>query len=75
LLIAELVPEVDAVAAVLDPGCVVASAFVEGVSTPLEGVYGADCVVAFEPAEADPDAAYEVDAPAPVAPDDAFDCT
>jgi hypothetical protein len=74
LLIAELVPEVEAVV-LLElplPGCVVDSAVDDGVSAPDDGVYLAACVVAFEPAEDDPDAANDVDAPAPVAPDEPF---
>jgi len=38
-----------------------------------EGVYNTDVVVAFEPAEDDPDEANEFVAPGPDAPEDAFD--
>ena len=47
------------------------SAFAGVVSTPEDGVKGTDVVVALDPAEEDPDAANEVDAPGPEPPDDA----
>jgi hypothetical protein len=48
------------------------SAFVGAFSTPEEGVYGAAAVVALEPADTELEAAKEVAAPAPLAPDDAL---
>jgi hypothetical protein len=48
------------------------SAFVGGVNTPDEGVYGALWVMAFEPAEAELAAENEVDAPGPDDPEDAL---
>jgi hypothetical protein len=42
------------------------------VSTPEDGVYFTELVVAFDPADADADEAKEVTAPAPLAPDDAL---
>jgi hypothetical protein len=47
-------------------------AFNGGVRTPDEGVNFTEAVRAFEPAAADPDDANELEAPAPVAPEDAF---
>jgi len=41
-----------------------------GTSTPEEGVYFTGVVSAFEPAEADPDAANDEVAPGPLAPED-----
>ena len=38
-----------------------------------DGVYWAELVNAFDPAEEDPDAANEVEAPVPLAPEDALD--
>jgi hypothetical protein len=49
------------------------SAFVGGVNRPVEGVYKTDVVVAFEPAEDDPDDEKEEDAPGPDVPEDALD--
>jgi len=49
------------------------SAFSGAVSTPEEGVYAVVAVVAFEPADAELEAAKEVEAPAPDTPDDALD--
>jgi hypothetical protein len=40
---------------------------------PAEGEYNTDVVVAFEPADEDPDEANEFVAPGPLAPEDAFD--
>ena len=48
------------------------SAFVIGASTPELGVYSTDVVVAFEPADDDPDDENEGDAPGPEVPADAF---
>ena len=49
------------------------SAFAGGASVFADGVYSAEPVCAFEPAEDEPDAANDVEAPAPLAPDDALD--
>ena len=49
------------------------SAFAGGASVLADGVYCAEAVRAFEPAEDDPDAANEVDAPAPLVPEAAPD--
>ena len=49
------------------------SAFEGGASVFAAGVYFADVVSAFDPADDDPEDANEEDAPAPVAPEDAFD--
>ena len=50
-----------------------ARAFDGAVNTPEVGVYAAAAVTEFEPADTELEEEYEVDAPAPVAPDDAFD--
>ena len=50
----------------------VARAFPGGVSTPEDGVYRTEDVVALEPAEADDEAEKDVLAAAPLAPDDAL---
>jgi hypothetical protein len=68
----------DVVPAVVAPRLGVADAFgvrafVGGASVFAAGVYLAEEVSAFEPADDDPEAANEVDAPAPLAPDDALD--
>ena len=42
-------------------------------STPGDGEYSTAVVIAFEPADAEPEAAKELVAPGPVAPDEAFD--
>jgi hypothetical protein len=74
LLVAELVapadvaPMLDVVVAVLAD-----SAFWGGVSTFAAGVYRADVVSEFDPADEDPEDAKEEAAPAPVAPEDALD--
>ena len=70
LLSAELVVPAEAapVLAVVE----VDSAFVGAVSTFDEGVYWAVLVRAFDPAEAELDDENDVDAPAPLAPEDAF---
>ena len=47
---------------------------VGGCNVAAEGVYKTEVVVAFEPAEADPDAENDVAAAAPVAPTDALAC-
>jgi hypothetical protein len=53
---------------------VVAESTPEGaVSTPDEGVYAAEAVVVFEPAETEAEDAYEVEAPAPLDPEEALD--
>jgi hypothetical protein len=49
------------------------SAFAGGVSVFADGVYSAEPVSALEPAEDDPEDANEVEAPVPVAPEEAFD--
>jgi hypothetical protein len=49
------------------------SAFAGGARVFAAGVYCAVEVSPFDPAEDDPEAANEVEAPAPVAPADAFD--
>ena len=49
------------------------SAFVGGARVFAEGVYWAALVRAFDPADDDPEAANEVEAPVPVAPEEAFD--
>ena len=46
----------------------------EGCSVAAEGVYKTEAVVAFDPADEDPDAEKEVEAAAPVAPAEAFAC-
>ena len=60
-------PNPDVVAFALD-----ASAFVGGVRTPADGVYITEVVVAFDPADADPEDENEFVAPGPEVPDDAF---
>jgi hypothetical protein len=60
-------PKPEALVLLLD-----ASAFEGAVSTPEAGVYGTGVVVAFEPAEDDPDDENEDEAPGPDAPEDAF---
>ena len=49
------------------------SAFAGGARVFAAGVYSADEVTEFDPAEADPEDANEVEAPVPVAPADALD--
>ena len=49
------------------------SAFAGGARVFAAGVYSADEVTAFDPAEDDPEDANEVEAPVPVAPADALD--
>jgi hypothetical protein len=49
------------------------SAFAGGASVLAEGVNRAEPVSAFDPAEEDPEDANEVEAAAPVAPEDALD--
>jgi hypothetical protein len=49
------------------------SAFAGGASVLAEGVNTDEPVSAFDPAEEDPEAANEVEAAAPVAPEDALD--
>jgi hypothetical protein len=49
------------------------SAFAGGASVFADGVYRAEAVSAFDPAEDDPEDANDVDAPDPLAPEDAFD--
>src|ERR1700691_1240013 len=49
------------------------SAFAGGARVFADGVYSAEAVSALDPAEDDPEDANEVEAPAPVAPEDAFD--
>jgi hypothetical protein len=61
-----------ALPAVFDVELVGESAFVGAFKTPEDGVYGAAAVVAFEPPDTELEAANEVEAPAPVAPEDAF---
>ena len=49
------------------------SAFEGGASVLAAGVYRAELVTAFDPAEDDPEDANEEEAPAPLAPEDALD--
>ena len=49
------------------------SAFAGAVSTPDDGVYATDVVVAFEPAEEDPDEAKDEEAAGPLPPLEALD--
>jgi hypothetical protein len=49
------------------------SAFDGAVMTPEDGVYAAEAVVAFDPADEDPEAANEVEAPGPEPPEPAPD--
>jgi hypothetical protein len=49
------------------------SAFTGGARVLAAGVYSAEVVSAFDPAEDDPEDAKEEEAPAPLAPDDALD--
>ena len=65
---AELAPLLEVEVAVLAE-----SAFVGGVSVAADGVYSAEPVRAFEPADDDPEAEKDVEAPAPVAPAEALD--
>jgi hypothetical protein len=74
LLTAELVvpaepaPLLDVAAELLDE-----RAFAGGVSVAADGVYSAEAVNAFDPAEDDPEDAKEEEAPAPIAPEEALD--
>jgi hypothetical protein len=74
LAIVELVVPAD-VAPLLDVEVDVLAerAFVGGVSVAADGVYSAEAVRAFDPAEDDPEAEKDVEAPAPVAPAEALD--
>jgi hypothetical protein len=73
LLIAELVVPAE-FAPVLDAEKGLGeSAFVGGARTFADGVYSAGVVRALDPAELEPEAANEVEAPAPLAPADALD--
>jgi hypothetical protein len=73
LLIAELVVPAE-LAPVLDVEALVGErAFVGGRRVFADGVYSAELVSAFDPAEGDPEDAKEEAAPAPVAPEDALD--
>jgi hypothetical protein len=67
LLVAELVAPME-VAPLPDE-----STFPGGARVLAAGVYRAEVVTAFDPAEDDPEEAKEEDAPAPVAPADALD--
>ena len=49
-----------------------ASAFKGALSTPEDGVYITEVVVAFDPADEDPDAEKEVEAPGPEVPEEAL---
>jgi hypothetical protein len=49
------------------------SAFAGGVSVFADGVYSAEVVSAFDPAEDDPEDAKEEEAPGPLVPEDALD--
>jgi hypothetical protein len=49
------------------------SAFAGGIRVAADGVYCAELVSAFDPAEDDPEDANEVEAPVPVAPEEALD--
>jgi hypothetical protein len=55
------------------PELVPASALTGGVITAADGVYFTDVLKAFEPAAAEADDENDVVAPAPLAPEDAFD--
>ena len=73
LLVAELVAPAE-FAPVLGVEEVLAeSAFAGGVSVAADGVYSAEAVSAFDPAAEDPEDANEVEAPGPLAPEDALD--
>jgi hypothetical protein len=50
------------------------SALEGGLRTPEEGVYGKAVVVAFDPAEAEPEAEKEEEAAGPDVPEDALAC-
>ena len=50
------------------------SAFDGALSTPEDGVKAAGAVVAFDPAEEEPEAAKDVEAPGPEPPEDALAC-
>jgi hypothetical protein len=54
-------------------GVVGESAFAGGARVFADGVYCAELVSAFDPAEEDPEDANEVEAPVPVAPEEALD--
>jgi hypothetical protein len=73
-LIAELVAPAEA-APLLDAAAelLAVSAFAGGVRVAADGVYCAELVSAFDPAEDEPEDAKEVEAPVPVAPTDALD--
>ena len=64
---AEFAPVLDGVEALGE------SAFAGGASVLADGVYSTEVVSALEPAAEAPEEANEVDAPAPVAPEDALD--
>ena len=74
LLVAELVAPAEP-APLLDVAVEVLaeSAFAGGVSVGVDGVYNAEVVSEFDPAEDEPEDAKDEDAPAPVAPEDALD--
>jgi hypothetical protein len=73
LLIAELVAPAEFAPPLEEEEEVGESAFAGGASVFADGVYSAEPVSALEPAEDEPDAANEVEAPAPLAPLDALD--
>ena len=74
LLAAELVAPAE-VAPLLDVAveALAESAFAGGARVFADGVYSAEVVSALDPAEDAPEDVKEVEAPAPVAPDDALD--
>ena len=74
LLLAELVAPAE-LAPLLDEAleALVESAFAGGARVFAAGVYCAEAVSAFDPAEEDPEDAKDEEAPAPVAPEDALD--
>ena len=73
LLITELVEPAEFAPLLEVEGVVGESARAGGARVFADGVYCAELVSAFEPADDAPEEAKEVEAPAPVAPDDALD--
>jgi hypothetical protein len=70
--VAELVAPAEFAPVLVEEGLGV-SAFPGGARVFADGVYSAEPVAAFDPAEDDPEDAKEEEAPAPVAPADALD--
>ena len=71
LLVAELVAPAEPAPLLVEP--LAESALAGGAREFAAGVYRAEPVSEFDPAEDDPEDAKEVEAPAPLAPDDALD--